>query len=224
MTTHQTTKISNEGGLWIRGRWLLPPLIFLLIWFGVPTLPPSAPFSWLIREQAAWILSRGSGIIGYFLLTLSTVWGLILSSKLVKKKVPPAAALTLHNYLSWTAIGLSVFHAAVLLLDNYYRFTIINLLIPFTGPYSPFWVGLGVASLYIMVITSLSWYWRTQIGQKTWRRLHYVTYLAYFFTTGHGMMAGTDTNQLSIMYATSGFVILFLTFNRMLTSLWKTDK
>lgn len=224
MTTLQTSnqQPESQNPLWTGVSWLIPPLIFLLIWLGIPYLAPAAPLTWLTSSKAAWYLTRASGIVGYLLLSLSMMWGLLLSGKLVKKRIPPATALAMHNYLSWTAIGLSVFHAAILLFDNYYSFNLFNLLVPFTGPYAPFWVGLGIIGLYIMLVTSVSWFWRKKIGQKQWRKLHFLTFLAYIFVTLHGLMAGTDAVLLAAMYSVSSIGVLFLTFYRILTAINKT--
>ena len=218
MTTMRDNLSAENGHPLTALLWLLPPLLMLIILFGIPQLAPTAPLAWLTSEKAAWYLTRASGLVAYLLLSLSTIWGLLLSGKMVKKRIPPATALTLHNYLSWTSIGFTIFHAAVLLFDNYYRYTIATLLIPFIGPYLPIWVGLGVIALYLMLATSLSWYWRKKIGQNNWRKLHYLTFFAYLLTTLHGFMAGTDAAQLGIMFALSGIIVLFLTFYRILAA------
>lgn len=199
--------------------WLLPVTVFLLVWLGIPWLAPGAPLAWLSTSQAAWYLSRSSGVVGYLLLTLASVWGLLLSARLPGKQLPPPVALAAHNYLSWSAVGAVLFHAVVLLFDNYYPYSVTALLIPFTGPYSPFWVGLGIIALYLMALTSLSWRWRKQLGQTRWRRLHYLTFVAFLFATLHGLMAGTDSAQLGGMFAVSGGVVLWLTLYRVVTAL-----
>ncbi|MBV7328927.1 ferric reductase-like transmembrane domain-containing protein [Chloroflexi bacterium TSY] len=139
--------------------------------------------------------------------------------KVVKELIPTPMTLAMHNYLSWTAIGLSFFHAFVLLFDGYYTYTLASLLIPFTGPYEPGWIGLGTIGFYLMVLTSASFYCRKWIGQKTWRKLHYLTFLAYLFTTVHGWMAGTDSSLLGPVYIGSSLLILFLTIYRILSAI-----
>ena len=44
-----------------------------------------------------------------------------------------------------------------------------------------------------MAIVVGSFYVRRQIGQRAWRTLHYVTFLAFLGATAHGVMAGTDS-------------------------------
>jgi len=171
-----------------------------------------------ITAKTAWHFSRSSGTVAFLLLAASTIWGLLLSSKMIKQHVPAALSLGMHKTLSWLAILLTGLHALVLLADNYYSYTLANLLIPFTGPYRVGWVGIGIIAFYIMVLTSGSFYLRKRIGQKLWRRLHYLTFAAYLMATFHGIQAGTDSGNLGmqLIYWGSGFLVLTLTFQRML--------
>ncbi|MEZ4656140.1 MAG: ferric reductase-like transmembrane domain-containing protein [Caldilineaceae bacterium] len=151
-----------------------------------------------ITAKTPWHLSRASGVVAYLLLSASTLWGLLLTTKFVKSSVPAPLTLAMHNILGWLAISLSIVHAVALLFDDYYVYTLANLLIPFTGPYRPAWVGLGIIGFFVMVITAASFSWRGFIGQVWWRRLHYFTYLAYTLVTVHGLMAGTDSGNLGM--------------------------
>ena len=197
--------------------WLFPIGLFVLVWGLLPILLPALPAAWVGTGKAAWYLTRASGTVAYLLMWGSMLWGLMLSTKLIKNNIPPAITLAMHNYLSWTSIGLTIFHAAVLLFDTYYTYHIAHLLIPFIGPYSPLWVGLGIIGFYLMLLTSGTFYMRKWIGQKNWRKLHYLTFGAYLLATLHGLQAGTDAAQLVTMYTVSGISILFMTIYRILS-------
>jgi len=172
-----------------------------------------------ITEKTAWHLSRSAGTVAFLLLAGSTAWGLIQSSKIVKEIVPAGLSYGMHNILSWLALIFTGFHALVLLLDNFYTYTLPDLIVPFIGPYKPFWVGLGIISLYLMVIVIVSSRYLKQIGQKRWRALHYLSFALYVLATVHGLAAGTDSSKLTmqLMYLGSGLLILFLTIYRFLT-------
>ena len=215
MTTYEELE-DSPFAIW--ARWLVPTFAFIFVWWIIPMFAPEAPLEWIVTDKASWYINRASGMVGYLLLALSTIWGLLLSTKLIKKVVPPMLSLAMHNYLSWTAVGFTVLHMIVLLFDSYYEYTVGDLLIPFTGPYSPTWVGMGTIGFYIMLATSASWYFRKQIGQNNWRRLHYLTFGAYGLSTIHGVMAGTDTSQLMPMYIGSVLIVVFLTAYRMITA------
>ena len=213
-TLSEKEQSSGRGLVWLgRGVWIL------VLWLLLPWLLPNLWSGALLgSDQLAWYLVRASGTVGYLTMTASMLWGLLLSSKMIKDVVPPVLSLAMHNTLSWIALGLSVFHAVMLLFDNYYTFRVANLLIPFTGPYSPLWVGMGILGFYLMLVTTLSFYVRKQLGQKNWRRLHYATFAAYVLTTVHGLMAGTDAALLGGMFGVSALSVIFLTIYRILAT------
>lgn len=171
-----------------------------------------------LSDETIWYLIRSSGIVAFLLLTASTAWGILLSSKIVKEWVPAAVALELHNYVSWTALGLSIYHAYLLLFSSYYDYRWIDLLIPFTGPFEPLWVGLGIISVYLMLLTSVTFYVSKLIGFANFRRLHYLTYAVFAAGLIHSWMAGTDSAAMQSVYVGSSVLVLFLTFYRILSA------
>lgn len=190
--------------------------VLLLLWRILAAAGAPA----ILGEKGAWYLSRSTGTVAYLLLSASTIWGLLLSSKIVKEAVPAAVALALHSTLAWLAVALSGFHAFVLLFDGYYAYRLLDLLLPFTGPYRPLWVGLGIAGFYLVLLTSASFSWRKRLGHHWWQRLHLLTFVAYILVTVHGLTAGTDSGDPGMMhlYASSGLLVLFLTNYRLLAA------
>ncbi len=177
-----------------------------------------------ITEKTPWYFTRSAGTVAYLLLASSTIWGLLLSTKLLKDHIPAALSLAMHNILSWLAVVLTSLHALALLWDSYYSYSLADLTVPFIGPYKPGWVGLGIIGFYLMFLTSLSFNFRKQLGQKRWRQLHYLTFGVYLLATVHGVTAGTDTGNLGmqVLYWGSGLLVLFLTNFRLLVGKGKT--
>lgn len=189
-------------------------------WFLITSTPLAAQLGALlgITAKTPWYFSRSAGTVAYLLLAGSTIWGLLLSTKIIKETVPAALSLAMHNILSWLAIAFTGAHALALLFDNYFTYTLPDLTIPFIGPYQPGWVGLGIIGLYLMLLTSISFQFRKQIGQKRWRRLHYLTFAVFILATVHGLMAGTDSSKpgMQVLYLGSGLAVFFLTNYRLL--------
>jgi sulfoxide reductase heme-binding subunit YedZ len=171
------------------------------------------------QTSAYWYMARAGGIVAYLLMWLSTMWGLTLSTKFARKLVAAPLAYGLHEFLSILAVLFALLHSAVLLGDSYINFTIFHLAIPFIAPYEPFWTGLGTTGLYLTIALAGSFYVRKQIGQKVWRTLHYLTFVAYLLALGHGLMAGTDSvlPAIKLMYAGTGCSVLFLIYYRLFT-------
>lgn len=197
------------GLLLLGGGWLL---------LTTTTVGPQIALFVGLTTKTPWYLSRSAGTVAYLLLAGSTVWGLLLSSKIIKETVPAVLALAMHNVLSWLAVAFTGLHALALLFDSYYPYSLADVTIPFIGPYRPGWVGIGILSLYVMIITSVSFNFRKQLGQKRWRQLHYLTFVVYVAATVHGIMAGTDSSKpgMQLVYWGSGLLVLFLTNYRLL--------
>lgn len=209
--------------LWRLGGFALSLLLGLGAGLLLLLLLTALPSSWMLRvlpygEKTAWYVSRSTGTVAYFLLSASTIWGLILSSKIVKEAVPAPLSLAMHSTLSWLAVALSAVHAFVLLFDGYYAYAPLDLLLPFGGPYRPAWVGLGIVGFYLAFFTSASFSARRWLGQRVWRALHGLTFVAFVLATAHGLTAGTDSGEpgMRLIYAGAGLLVLFLTNYRLL--------
>jgi DMSO/TMAO reductase YedYZ heme-binding membrane subunit len=203
-----TVRLLTLIGALFAGAWFVSRLLpggTLAVLFGLP-------------EKSAWYFTRSTGTVAYLLLAGSTVWGLLLSTKIIKETVPAALSLAMHNILSWLAVTFTGLHGLALLFDSYYAYGAKDLLIPFIGPYRPGAVGLGIFGFYLMVLTSVSFYWLKRLGQTWWRRLHYLTFAAFGLATVHGLMAGTDSGDPGMrgLYLGSVLLVFFLTVFRIL--------
>ncbi len=170
--------------------------------------------------QAMWYVTRAAGLISYLLLWLSTVWGLAVSNKVLDPVLHRAFTYDFHQFLSLLAIGFIVLHIVVLLADQYLPFSVAQVLVPFAAPYRPVWVGLGQIALYLTLLVSITFYLRKRIGQKTFRTIHLLSYLAFIGAALHGLLSGTDSPLITVrlMYFGTTLVVIFLTVYRIVLS------
>ena len=170
--------------------------------------------------QAMWYVTRAAGILSYLLLWLSTVWGLAVSNKILDPVLHRAFTYDFHQFLSLLAIGFIILHIGVLLADKYLPFTVAQVLVPFAAPYRPVWVGIGTIGLYLTLLVSITFYIRRLIGQKTFRAIHLVSYIAFIAAALHGLFAGTDSPLPTVqwMYLLTTLSVVFLTAYRIVTS------
>ena len=184
----------------------------LLVATGPDAVRAAADWLAAHSESLAWYSSRILGFLAYGALAISVIYGLLLSTGVLDRVAHRAVSLTLHQDLSAIAIGLTALHGALLALDTFVPQTVRQLVIPFTGPYRPEWVGIGQIALYLMLVVYGSFYVRRRIGQRAWRLLHYTTLLAFAFATAHGVMSGTDTPAAWAfwIYATASVAVVFL--------------
>ena len=184
----------------------------------LPSWMPNLAFS-LGGEtpKAYWYLSRATAFASLSLLWLSMALGMGITNKMARAWPGAAAAFAIHEYVSLVGLAFAAFHALVILGDHYIKFTLLQLLVPFsTVDYRPLWVGVGQVGFYVWLIVAASFYVRSKIGQKTWRVLHYASFAMYLMGLFHGLFSGTDVNTpwAQNYYWISGGILLFLLVGR----------
>ena len=162
--------------------------------------------------QFWWYLTRAAGLMGYFLIWLSTAWGLVVSSKILDPIMERTFTYDFHEYLSWLGLAFIGIHVVVLMADKYLPYTIWQVLIPFLSPYRPFWVGIGVIAFYLSLLVTITFYLKTKIGMAAFRKIHYLSLVAYLGATFHGLYAGTDSVLpiANLLYKGTFLITLFL--------------
>jgi len=162
------------------------------------------------------VATRVIAFLSYFAIAGSVIYGLLLSTKILDAIAHRPVTFALHQDLAAIGLGLAGIHVALLGLDATQPLGLAEMLIPFASSYRPLWVGVGQLALYLVAIVTASFYIRRRIGQRAWRVLHYVTFLAFAFTTAHGIMSGTDTAAPWAWwtYVMTTMVVVFLTVYR----------
>ena len=145
-------------------------------------------------DPTFWLLARASGMTAYLLLTASVLAGLVLKARPFRS-LKPAQVTDVHRFLALLGLGALALHGATLLLDKAVHIPVVALLVPGLSPYRPLAVGIGVLAAELMLVVYASFSQRKRIGTRTWRRLHYASYLVFAAATAHGLLAGTDTQR-----------------------------
>ncbi len=161
-------------------------------------------------DPTFWILARASGLTAYGLLTASVLAGLVLKARPFGTALKPATVTDLHRFLALLGLGALVLHGLTLLLDHAVPISLADLLVPGIAPYRPLATGLGVLAGELMLVVYASFAARKWIGARTWRRLHWATYLIFALATVHGLAAGTDSGSgwaLALYGAATGAVL-----------------
>jgi len=162
--------------------------------------------------QFWWYLTRAAGLMGYFLIWLSTAWGLVVSSKILDSLMDRGFTYDFHEYFSLLGLGFIAIHVIVLMADKYLPYTIWQVLIPFLSPYRPFWVGIGVIAFYLLLLVTATFYLKKKIGMDLFRKIHYLSLVGYVGATLHGLYAGTDSVLpiANLLYKGTFLITLFL--------------
>lgn len=168
--------------------------------------------------KSYWFISRSSGVVAYVLVTLGVLWGLVQSGGLFRTRFSPLLALGLHSFLNWLGLGMAALHGLILIGDGYIHIDLPRVFTPFLSEYRPLPVGLGIVSFYLMLLLSLSFYARSQLGQRAFRLLHYVSFAVFAMVTAHGIYAGSDSGSLWWIYAASVVAVVGLTAARIVAT------
>src|SRR5690349_19099034 len=103
-------------------------------------------------EQVLWQLVRAMGITAYVLLFGTVATGMLLSGPggAWWKGVP---VLPLHRWLTWLMGAFLAAHVLLLLFISFspLNFGLLEILVPFAANYEPFWTGIGVLAMYLLI-------------------------------------------------------------------------
>jgi predicted ferric reductase len=165
-----------------------------------------------------WYLGRAGGFVAFVLLLVSMLMGLAISSRIFDGLLTRAWFFELHKFVSLFLLGAVLFHALIMLPDPYAGYTVDELLVPFRSHIMPEATAVGILSLYGLALVSLSFYLTKWIGQRAWRTLHYLTFLAYAGGAIHALWAGSDSDLLGVryFYLACAIGLIFFVFYRVL--------
>lgn len=154
-------------------------------------------------SSAPWLLTRAAGITAFVALALDVTLGLLVSTRTAGALFAKGAAVEVHRWLSPLALALVLAHVLLLLVDGYIRFDAIDVLVPLVSSYRPVAVGIGVLAAYIALVVHASFSLRKRLGARTWRRLHYLSFVALIGAALHGVLAGSDSGVtwVRVLYA-----------------------
>ncbi len=195
-------------------RWgLLAIAIGMIFGATAPTAVRELQVAWVAhRSMLPWVFERLFAFLAYFAMAASVIYGLLLSTKLLDAIAHRPITFTLHQDLASIGLGFAGIHGALLGLDKSVPFSLAQIAVPGLAPYSPIWVAAGQITFYLMLVVVGSFYARRRIGQRAWRLLHYVTFLAFVGATAHGLIAGTDSGSAWAwwIYVGSTVAVVFL--------------
>jgi DMSO/TMAO reductase YedYZ heme-binding membrane subunit len=171
----------------------------------------------MIISTAWWYLSRSTGLVAGVLIIAAFIWGVLLSTQLIKPVKKPAWLLDLHRWLATLAAVFVVLHLVGLYADSYVEFAIADILVPFASEWKPSAVAWGVVGLYLLVIIQLSSWQvvRSRLSRRVWHSIHLISFPLVWVVVMHSGAAGTDVGNrfyivlVLLLLLISVFVVLY---------------
>jgi len=142
--------------------------------------------------QGLWFLSRGSGLVLLALFSVVVVLGVATRAGSAPRRWPRFAVAELHRTLLLFAVALLVLHVVTAILDPFVSIGWAATVLPFASPYRTLAIGLGTLAVDLggaVLLTSLV---RQRLGQRAWRAVHWLAYLAWPAAFLHSLTAGND--------------------------------
>jgi DMSO/TMAO reductase YedYZ heme-binding membrane subunit len=163
-----------------------------------------------VTEKLAWYVSRASGLIAWALVAASIVWGITLSSRLLRRRGIPAWLLDLHRYLGLLAVIFTLVHLVGLVADNYVYFGFKELFIPMATDWRPGATAWGIAAFYLLLAIQITSLLMRRMPRKIWHSVHLLAYPLFVVGTVHGFQSGADRSNKLVQW--SALLIIELVF------------
>src|SRR5437588_12129244 len=109
-----------------------------------------------VGPSAYWYLTRGTGIVALVLLTLSVAVGVAKVRRLRTELVPRFVFDAIHRSVSLLAVAFTAVHVVTSLLDGFAPIRLIDVIVPFTAPYRPLWLGFGAVAFDLLIAVAVT--------------------------------------------------------------------
>ena len=84
-----------------------------------------------------WLVIRGSGVVAFALLSAATIWGLLVSTKLLGRWVKAKPLTWFHESLGIGALLATLVHVLVLSFHDFLEFSWAEILVPGLSDWRP---------------------------------------------------------------------------------------
>lgn len=148
-----------------------------------------------VGPSAYWYLTRSSGVVALILLTLALALGVVNVRRLSSAAWPRFVVDSLHRNVSLLALVFLCLHIVTTVLDSFVNISLVNAVVPFSGSYRPFWLGLGALSFDMILAVIATSLLRRQFGQARWRAIHWLVYASWPIALAHGLGTGSDAKS-----------------------------
>ena len=170
-----------------------------------------------VSRTLPWVIGRGLGVAAYLTLTSLVVLGLWLRHpwRLRVRGPSPDLYLRAHAVLAASTLALVIGHVAALMADPWAGVGIRGAVQPGGSTYRPVAVALGTIGVYGAALIALTTVLAGRIG-RIWRPVHLLGSAVFMAVFLHGILAGSDTTQLRLLYAGTGGLVALLATSRRL--------
>ncbi len=142
-----------------------------------------------------WYTTRATGLVALVLLTAVVSLGTLVANRVGGTTVGRFELNELHRTVSVIAMAFLAVHIVTTVVDSFVSTGLISAFIPFTSSYRRLAVALGTVAFDFMVAVWVSSLLKARIANRSWRYIHWLSWLAYAIAVVHALLAGTDARH-----------------------------
>lgn len=155
----------------------------------------------LAREHLWWYVARSGGLVAWWTVSASVVWGLLVSTRVIQRRGLPAWLLDLHRFLGGMAVVFTALHLTGLVADSYVHFGPSELLVPLASRWHPVAVAWGVVALYVLAAVEITSLLMRRLPRRWWRAVHLSSFGLFLLASVHALSAGTDRGNAAVQWS-----------------------
>jgi DMSO/TMAO reductase YedYZ heme-binding membrane subunit len=133
--------------------------------------------------------------LAWYLTGASLVWGVVLSTRLVRRTNLPGWLLGLHRSLSVTAAALMLVHVVAALGHHRAAIGVADLFVPGHSHWRAGAVTWGVVALYLSIAITVTSAIIDRMPRRWWHFSHLLAYPMFVASAVHAYGAGTDSQR-----------------------------
>ncbi|MBU6315804.1 MAG: ferric reductase-like transmembrane domain-containing protein [Acidobacteria bacterium] len=154
----------------------------------------------VFAASASSIISRAGGIIAWLLIATSMVWGVVLSSRLLRRANLPVWLLGLHRTLAVAGTALAVVHVLGAIGDHRIGIGLTDALVPGRSEWRTGAITWGVVSMYLLVAVTITSVLMRRMPRRLWHLSHLLAYPLFIASTLHAYQAGTVRSNRLLLW------------------------
>jgi len=101
-------------------------------------------------------------------------------------------------------------HIVALVMDKYAGVGVVGALAPGSSGYRPLAVALGTLSIYAGLLVGGTAALAGRLFGRAWRPIHRLAFAVFGLAWLHGLLAGSDSPRLRLMYVATGAAVVVL--------------
>jgi sulfoxide reductase heme-binding subunit YedZ len=139
-----------------------------------------------------WYTARATGTVSLVLLTGTIVLGTLVATRVGGNAVGRFELNEVHRSISMIAMVFVAIHVVVTVIDSYVPVGYFALVIPFASSYRRLPVAIGTIAIDLMLAVWISSVVKERIQHRSWRFIHWLSWLCFASAALHGFLSGTD--------------------------------